>query len=189
MHRSSRGKDVGNSLQDQLLKAGLVDEQRLRQTKTARRKKKKGARAAAPDAEQQRLRAAAMEKAKRDRELDRQRQQAAAKKAEEHALRQLIHAHRVLRGEGDVAFNFEDGGTLKRLYVTSDQQRALVQGLLAVVRQDAGYELVSADIAGRILARNASLVLVLNRPGEGGDTAAEGEDPYADYKVPDDLMW
>jgi uncharacterized protein YaiL (DUF2058 family) len=180
---------VGNSLQDQLLKAGLVDEQKLKQAKTAKRRKKKQAKGPTSAEEQQRLRAAATEKARRDRELDRQRQEAAARKAEEHALRQLIHAHRVLRGDGDVAFNFQDGAALKRLYVTADQQRALVQGRLALVRQDAGYELVPAEVAEKLLSRDPALVLVLNRPDEGGEPQGDENDPYADYQVPDDLIW
>jgi uncharacterized protein YaiL (DUF2058 family) len=180
---------VGNSLQDQLLKAGLVDEQRLRQAKTAKRKKHRKTKGSAPDMEQRRVQEAAMEKARRDRELERKRQEEAARKAEEHALRQLIHAHRVLRGEGDVAFNFQDGATLKRIYVTADQHRALVNGRLALVRQDASYELVPAEIAERILARNPSLVLVHNEAESRDRTPVAEDDPYADFKVPDDLMW
>jgi uncharacterized protein YaiL (DUF2058 family) len=180
---------VGNSLQDQLLKAGLIDEQSLRREKTAKRKKIRQTKGKGPDRQQQRAREAAREKAERDRELDRQRRQAAAQKAEEHALRQLIHAHRVLRGEGEVAFNFQDGGALKRVYVGADQQRALAEGRLALVRQDNGYELVPRDVAEKLAARNANLILVLNRPGQGKEAAGDQDDPYAAYKVPDDLMW
>jgi uncharacterized protein YaiL (DUF2058 family) len=180
---------VGNSLQDQLLKSGLVDEQRLKQAKTAKRKKNKQTKGGASDAEHRGVQRAAAEKARADRELDRQRRQAAERKAEEHALRQLIHSHRVLRGDGDLAFNFQDGGSLKRLYVTVEQQRALVNGRLALVRQDAGYELIPAEIAEKLLARKAGLVLVYNKSGKGGDTGADEDDPYAAYKVPDDLMW
>jgi uncharacterized protein YaiL (DUF2058 family) len=182
-------RKVGNSLQEQLLKAGLVDEQRLRQAKTAKRKKHKKSKGSAPDAVQQRVQEAAREKARRDRELERERQEEAVRKAEEHALRQLIHGHRVLRGEGDVAFNFQDGETLKRIYVTADQHRALVRGSLALVRQDTSYELVPAETAERVLARNPSLVLVHNKAEPGNESPAAEEDPYAAYKVPDDLMW
>jgi uncharacterized protein YaiL (DUF2058 family) len=180
---------VGNSLQDQLLKAGLVDEQKLRQAKTSKRKKNKQKKASQPDEQAIRARQAAAEKAKRDRELERKRQEAARRKAEDHELRQLIHSHRVLRGEGDVAFNFQDGGTLKRIYVTGDQHGALVVGKLALVRQDESYELLPTEVAERVRARNPDLVLVLNSTGQGGQSEGERDDPYADYKVPDDLMW
>jgi hypothetical protein len=74
--------------------------------------------------------------------------------------------------------------------VTADQQLALVKGRLALVRQDANYELIPPEIAEKVRVRDASLVMVMNQGGEGGDSSAEEEnDPYAEYKVPDDLMW
>jgi uncharacterized protein YaiL (DUF2058 family) len=182
---------VGNSLQDQLLKAGLVNKQKLKQAKSAKRKRTKQTGGKDPNAAEQHRRAeqAAAEKARRDRELNRQRQEETKRKARENELRQLIHAHRVLRGEGDVAYNFQDGGHLKRIYVTADQQRGLAAGRLGLVRQDAGYELLPLEIAEKIAGRNPALILVLNRPGENIESAPEEDDEYAAYKVPDDLMW
>ena len=69
--------------------------------------------------------------------------------------------------------------------MSKDQHARLVDGRLAVVRQDAFYELVPADVAGRVRARDPGLVLVWNQPAQ----APEGEDPYAEFQVPDDLMW
>jgi len=180
---------VGNSLQDQLLKAGLVNEQKLRQTKTAKRKKNRQTNGAAQGEQLRRAQQAAADKAKSDRALNREREEAAKRKAEEHELRQLIHAHRVLRGKGDVAFNFQDGAALKRIYMTADQQRDLVRGRLALVRQDANYELLLPDIAEKVRARKAELVLVLNKEEQDADFTGDEGDPYANYKVPDDLMW
>jgi uncharacterized protein YaiL (DUF2058 family) len=178
---------VGNSLQDQLLKAGLVNEQKLKQARTGKRKKKKqaGGRSAVDEETRQRAREAAAEKARRDRELSRQRDEEARRRAEANELRQLIHTNRVPRGEGEIAYSFRDGDSLKRIFVTGEQQAKLANGGLAVVRQDTGYELVTPGIAERIRARDESLVLVHNRPGE--DVAEDEE--YSDYKVPDDLMW
>jgi uncharacterized protein YaiL (DUF2058 family) len=174
-----------------LLKAGLVDEQKLKQARTSKRKKTKQAGGKDQAAIENRRRAeqAAAEKARRDRELNRQRQEEAKRRAEENELRQYIHTHRILRGEGHVAYNFQDGDSLKRIYVTAEQQRGLAGGKLGLVRQDAGYELVPAEIAEKIAGRKAALILVLNRPGEGQDADAPEEDDYADFKVPDDLMW
>lgn len=179
---------MGNSLQDQLLKAGLVDEQTLKQARASKHKQAKqtGARRAAPDPEaRQAAERARREKLERDRELNRRRQEEAALRAAENEIRQLVHSHRVVRDRGDLAFNFADGSTLKRIYVNKDQQAGLVAGRLAIVRQDAFYEMVPAEIAEKVRARDPSLVLVHNRPEEERD----GEDPYADYKIPDDLMW
>jgi uncharacterized protein len=179
---------VGNSLQEQLLKAGLVSEQRVKETRADKRKtvKQTGKHGPAVDEGARRAAEAAREeKARRDRELNRQRQEESERRTRENDIRQLIHAHRVVREGGDRAYNFTDGSTLKRLYVTKDQHAQLVDGRLAVVRQDAFYELVPAEVAERLRARDANLVLVHNRP----EKKPAGDDPYADFQVPDDLMW
>lgn len=178
---------MGSSLRDQLLKAGLVNEQQVKQARSSKRKKAKrvGAQAGPDQESRRRAQQAAAEKARRDSELNRQRQEEARRKAEENELRQLIHTNRIPRGEGDVAYSFLDGGSVKRIYVTADQQRKLAKGNLAVVRQDTGYELVLPEIAERIGARDESLLILFNKPGEDGDEDGD----YADYKVPDDLMW
>ena len=179
---------MGNSLQEQLLKAGLIDEQKLKQARSSKHKdtKKTGGR---PSAEAQAARQAAQraqaEKAARDRELNRQRQEEATLRAAENETRQLIHNHRVVRDGGDLAYNFTDGTALKRIYVNKDQHARLVSGVLAIVRQDAFYELIPAEIAARVRERDPALILVLNQ----AEKTPEGDDPYADYQVPDDLMW
>lgn len=179
---------MGNSLQDQLLKAGLVNEQKVKQTRSAKRKKKKkhGGVPAASDESYQRAREAASEKARRDRELNAQRQEEIRRRATLNEMRQLIHAHRVPRGGGDVPYSFLDGDSLKRIYVTAEQQGRLASGRLAVVRQDTGYELIPIDVAEKVGILDKGLVVVLNRPGDEG--GAE-DDEYAEYKVPDDLTW
>ncbi|NKN31714.1 DUF2058 family protein [Marichromatium bheemlicum] len=178
---------MGNSLQDQLLKAGLVNEQKVKQARSAKRKKvkqhPKGG--AGDDAARQAVERARREKLERDRALNRQRQEEAARRAAENEIRQLIHSNRVVRERGDIAYNFTDGNKLKRIYVNKAQQAKLVAGRLAVVRQDDFYELVPTEVAERLLERDARLVVVLNRPEE---KPAE-DDPYAEFQVPDDLMW
>ena len=173
---------MGNSLRDQLLKAGLVSEQQIKQTQSKKRKQK---RAIDPDeqARQREAARAAAEKKRHDLELNRQRDEEARRKAEVVALWQLVRDNRIARDHGDLAYNFSDGKTLKRLYVNSEQQRGLVEGRLAIVRQDAFYELVPVAIAERLASHDPALVLVHNQPADDGD------DDYAEYKVPDDLIW
>jgi uncharacterized protein YaiL (DUF2058 family) len=178
-----------NSLQEQLLKAGLVNEQRLKEARSDKRKTVKQTGKRGPAADEAAHRAAAeakAEKARRDRELNRQRQEEAERRARENEVRQLIHANRVVRDGGDLAFHFSDGPALKRLYVNKEQQARLADGRLAVVRQDTFYELVPAAIALRIRERDPALVLVHHQP-EAARPAPD--DPYAEFQVPDDLMW
>ena len=124
---------VGNSLQDQLLKAGLVNTQQLKQTKTEKRKENRQSHGHSPaqSESRQRLQAEVAEKARRDRELNLKRQEELRRREEENSIRQLIHAHRLSRAGGEFAFNFQDGGRLRRLYLTPEQQRSLVAGHLA----------------------------------------------------------
>ena len=165
-----------------------MSEHRLKETRTDKRKavKQTGARPADADAPARRAASEAQaEKARRDRELNRQRQEEALRRARENDIRQLIHAHRVVREGGDIAYNFSDGSTLKRLYVNRDQHARLIDGRLALVRQDAFYELVPAEIATRLREWDPALVLVHNQPA----AAPAADDPYAEFQVPDDLMW
>jgi len=178
---------VGNSLQDQLLKAGLIDTQQAKQVRASKRKHNKqvGGKGQSDAEGRRRAQEAAAEKVRRDRELAQQQQEEARRKAELNELRQLIHAHRIPRGEGDTAYNFLDGGSIKRIYVTAEQQRKLAKGNLAIVRQDTSFGLVLPEIAERIRARDERLVVLLNRLGDNGGE----DDDYTGHKVPDDLMW
>jgi hypothetical protein len=53
------------------------------------------------------------------------------------------------------------------------------------VRFDAGYEVIPSIVAEKIRLRDESCI-VSNAVRQLDN---EGDDPYADYKVPDDLMW
>jgi len=184
-------QQVGNSLQDQLLKAGLINSQKLKQVRTEKRKENRQSQGNPQSVAEsrRRLEEEAAEKAKRDRELNLKRQEEIKLKEEENSIRQLIHSHRIPRSGGDIAFNFADRGRLRRIYLTPEQHRALVAGRLALVRQDAEFELVPPEIGENLLARNASLVLVLNRPDTRKGPDIGTDDPYAAYQVPDDLIW
>jgi uncharacterized protein YaiL (DUF2058 family) len=175
---------MAGSLQEQLVKAGLASEQQLKNTRSKKRKQKRSG-GAGPDAEQRRqASAAAAEKRRHDQELNRRRDEEVKRKAEQIAIWQLVRDNRVVRAAGDTAYNFSDGKQLKRLYVSADQQRALVAGELAIVRHDAFYELVPAELVARIVKVDPDLVVVHNQ-----ERSDDTDDEYAEFKVPDDLMW
>lgn len=182
---------VGNSLQDQLLKAGLIDEERLKQATQHKKqqrkqqpKKSKAARrkppAAPPPTPEQ------LEKAARDRELEEQRKEVQRQREVNAQVRQLVNRHRHPRIErdDDIPFHFENKGKIKRLFLSPDTHRMVSEGRLVIVNDNGIFELVPPPIAEKIRQRNPSLVIDLPRD----DTPAE-DDPYAAYQVPDDLMW
>jgi uncharacterized protein YaiL (DUF2058 family) len=177
---------MANSLQEQLLKAGLVKQQQLRHHNTKKRKQKQQVQAAEREIKEQ-THAQQVAKQAHDRALNHQQQAQAQQKADRTALRQLIHEHRLTRDGADIAYNFIDGKTLKRLYVTAVQQEAIRHGQIAIVRQDHFYELIQADMVARIYERDPTVVVVWNQGNDQAQTAVE--DDYAAYPVPDDLMW
>ena len=184
---------MGNALRDQLLKSGLVNEKQAKKAvkekhKEAQRQQGQGKSAAAAAEDAARARQAQAEKVERDRLLNQQRQEQAQKKALAAQVRQLVEQHRLPKEEGETPYNFADGGKVKRLYLSERLRRRVAQGQLAIVRLEPGYELVPAEVAEKIQARDAAFVVVFNAPQPAAE-AAPAEDPYAKFQVPDDLVW
>ncbi|EGV52504.1 nucleoprotein/polynucleotide-associated enzyme [Candidatus Endoriftia persephone str. Guaymas] len=180
---------MGNSLQDQLLQAGMIAKQKAKKIKKAKHKQDKQQRKTkrpVSDQVKQQAQQAQQQKVARDRELNRQKQQAAEQRAVVAQIRQLIEQNQVSVEEGaEIAYNFTDGSKIRRIHVSEGQHALLSNGRLAVVRQGEGYAMVPAVVAEKIRQRDASVILVLNESQPQDDE----DDPYADFKVPDDLMW
>lgn len=180
------------SLQDQLQKAGLVNEKKAKQVQKEQRKQKKVAHRTGenPDQElKQSAQAARAEKAERDRALNRKREEQLREKEIAAQIRQLITTHRqdkLARGEDEVEYNFTDGKTIKKLRVTPRVQQQITLGQLVIVRLGDAYELVPKVVADKIAQRDEQAIVVANsKPADQDDE----DDPYKDYVIPDDLMW
>ncbi|QKT04464.1 DUF2058 domain-containing protein [Ectothiorhodospiraceae bacterium 2226] len=178
---------MSNALRDQLLKAGLVDEKRLKQARAPKKRKHRGA-PPAPDPQAEAARQARAQEAERSRELNRKQQQAAERKARAAQIRQIVEANRLPRDNAEIAYGFQHDTKVRRVYVTPEQQRQLVAGQLAVVSLAGGYELVPREAADKIRERDPARVVAWNDPDAPPSAPAE-DDPYAGYQVPDDLMW
>lgn len=180
---------MANSLQDQLLKAGLVDPRKVSAVNKEKKKQEKQERKHRVEtvdesklAAQQALR----EKAERARQLNFERDEAARAKAIVAQIRQLIETSEIARTGGELSYNFTDGGKIKKILVTQDMLERLSNGRLAIARLDERYAVVPKAVAEKIAARDASYIVVNNVATQAADDA---DDPYADYKIPDDLMW
>lgn len=174
------------SLQEQLLKQGLVDEKKVKQAKQDKRRKDRQNKQKPPEPNEvaERARAARAEQAERDRQANRERQEEANRKAIAAQIRQLVETHRLTRDRGTVDYQFVDSKKIKKILVSEVQQDQLARGRIAIARFGDSYELVPAAIAEKIRQRDEATVVVLNV------AAVEDEDdPYADYPIPDDLMW
>jgi uncharacterized protein YaiL (DUF2058 family) len=176
------------SLRDQFLKSGLIDQKKVRSAVQEKSKQTKVARATGTqlvDEAQQAALEAQRQKAERARELNAQRDAAARQKAIAAQITQMVQQSRQNRGKGDIAYNFAHHGKIKRIHVSAEVQGHLVAGRLTIVCLGDTIELVPRNIGEKIAERDASMVVQVNRSAA---TLAE-DDPYADFKVPDDLMW
>jgi uncharacterized protein YaiL (DUF2058 family) len=176
---------MANSFGDQLLKAGLVNKDQLNKAKKSKHRQKKQNKAKVVSEAAESARQAAAEKVARDRELNHQQKAAAERKAIQAQIRQLVEMNRLPHDGGETGYNFQDGTAIKKIFVSEAVHDKLVRGLLAIVRFDDGYEVIPSVVAEKIKLRDESCVVsnVATQLEEGDD------DSYADYKVPDDLMW
>jgi len=187
-----------SSLQEQLLKAGLVDEKKLKQAAKEKQKRSNQSRKSAgksaakrnpaPQTEAQKRQA---ERAARDRALNEQRKQALEQKAIAAQVRQLIETNKVDRSKGDIPYSFVYRKKIKKLYIGETEKNLLTGGRLAIVtlvvnNEGRRFELVPMEVARKIAERDPETVIELNQQD---DSASAEDDPYADYKIPDDLTW
>lgn len=180
---------MSNPFQDQLLKAGVVTKQQVQKAQQEKNKKKKQQRSkkeVAVDEVKIKAQKAAEEKAQRDRELNKKKEEQARKKAISIEINQLISDNCVKRDEScEVIYHFEHNKKVKRIYVNEGMRQQIIQGKLGIARIEGRYELVPKPIAEKIQQRNETRVILI----DDAQQSIDENDPYADYQVPDDLMW
>jgi uncharacterized protein len=178
------------SLREQLLKAGLVSEQQAKRADLDQKRQQyvapRGKKArAAPSLAELTARRAAAEKAEKDAEHNRRKQEKIDRRAKFAEIRQLVEQHQVPRVESEDNYNFQDGTRIRRIAVTPPLRERLVRGDLAIVRNDGRYAFVPATVGEQIKARVERALIHLNKP----DAAPDPDDPYKDHVIPDDLIW
>ena len=187
-----------SSLQEQLLKAGLVDENKLKQAAKEKQKNSKQSRkktgkslkkkVAAPPTDAQKRQA---ERVARDRELNEKRKQALEQKAIAAQVKQLIETNKVDRSKGEIPYSFVYRNKVKKMYIGETEKNLLAAGRLAIVttvinHEGRRFELVPMEVAQKIAERDPETIIELNQQD---DSVTSEDDPYADYKIPDDLTW
>jgi len=178
------------SLQEQLLKAGLADKGAAKQARADKRKKQKQKKKQ-PELSEAQLAAqrAAQEKKAKDQALNQAQQAEREKKAVAAQIVQLVDINRQSAGRGDTLLNFTDNNIVKRMYVSEQVHKQVLNARLAVVKDGDDYALVPVPVADKISERDASVVVFRadDRPQE--EQVIEEDDWYADYEIPDDLTW
>lgn len=175
------------SLQEQLLKAGLVTSKKMDKVQRTAKKSRVQAREAREAVEENKK--AQME---RDKQLSEQQKQAALSKVYKAQVKQLIEMNKIVISTGNIDFNFTDNNLIKKMVVDKTTQSQLISGRLAIARLVADhsgetqYAIIPASVADKIAQRDANSIVLNSALSQ---EEQDEEDPYADFKVPDDLMW
>lgn len=180
------------SLQDQLLKAGLVDKNKANKAKKEKQKKSRAARGSGTTITNETATAVQREqhkKVERDRQLNLQRQKESTQKAVAAQIIQLVEMNRLDSDDDEIAYSFVYDNKVKKINLSEELKNQLLAGRLAIVtilkNGQRKFVIVAAAVAEKIAQRDESCLVQLNEKVENeGD-----DDAYAEYKIPDDLMW
>jgi hypothetical protein len=181
------------SLQDQLLKAGLTTKQKTRQANSAKRKKNKQQRsgvehsASMQEQVKEDLLLSKADKQAKDIALNNVKKEELAHKEQQLRIKQILEHHQLTGVSGDSEYNYSFNNKVKKLAIDSQTHKALVNGRLALCGYNEQSYLVTRETAEKVAQLDGTLILVKNEKVEN-DTLDQ-DDPYADYQIPDDLMW
>ena len=170
-----------------MLKAGLISSKKMAKVQRTAKKSRVQAREAREAVEENKK--AQLE---RDKELSEQQKLATLSKELKAQIKQLIEMNRIVISKGDIGYNFTDNNLIKKVFVDKDTQTQLTNGRLAIARlvtdnnPDGEYAIIPASVADKIAQRDASYIVLNSALSQ---EAQDEEDPYADFKIPDDLMW
>ncbi|HDR2793543.1 TPA: DUF2058 domain-containing protein [Enterobacter asburiae] len=175
------------TLQEQMLKAGLVTSKKMAKVQRTAKKSRVQAREAREAVEENKK-----AQIERDKQLSEQQKQAVLAKEFKAQVKQLIEMNRISVSRGNITFNFTDGNLIKKFEVDKQTQTQLINGRLAIARLvinasgDCEYAIIPAVVADKIAQRDADSIVLNSALSK---EAEDEDDPYADFKIPDDLMW
>jgi len=180
-----------NPLQEQLIKAGLAKKSKAAEVAREQNKARHGKGPAAPSDIQLEAERARAEKVEHDRALAAERK-AKARIAELRAQARQIIADRKVPRSGESEYRFTADGAIRTLLINEDLRRKLSSGALVIARIDESYELLPRAAAEKVRERDARMIVLDHGQHAGSEPAAassEDDAYYAQFKVPDDLVW
>ncbi len=197
------------SLQDQFLAAGLVKKQKAKNIQTAKKKALKQSRAnkvELVDEAAELAKKVQQEQRIKSQKLNQQRKAAAEEKALMAQIRQIITLNSIAKSSQKTpedalsSYSFSHNNKVKTLTVSAENHDLITRGVIAIVSlgeleggcDGSTYHLIPAQAARKISQRDADTVVLLNGfLAQTGNTneKTQQDDPYADFEVPDDLIW
>ena len=181
------------SLQDQLLKAGLTTKQKTRQANADKRKKNKQQRsgvehgASLQEQVKQDLALSKADKLAKDSALNDAKNIEIANKEQQLRIKQILEHHQLTGVRGESEYNYTFDNKVKKLALDSKTHKALVNGRLALCGLNETTYLVTSETAEKVAELDKNIILVQNDKVDAEES--DENDPYADYQIPDDLMW
>jgi len=180
-----------NPLQEQLLKAGLVKKSKVAEVAREQNKARHAKGPAETSEVQRQAEQARAEKVERDRALAAERKAQARINELRAQARQIIEDRKLPRA-GESEYRFTADGVIRSLLVDDTQRKQLTKGLLVIVRLDDRFELLPRPAADKVRERDPGMIVLDHGQDPGAETPAtssEDDAYYAQFKVPDDLVW
>ena len=180
-----------NPLQEQLLKAGLVKKSKVAEAAREQAKARHGKGPASPSQAQLDAERTRAEKAERDRALAAARKAQAQIVASRAQARPTVQDRKVPR-TGPSEYRLTADALIRTVLVDDDHRNKLPSGALVIVRLDDRYELLPRVAADKVRERDAGMIVLDHgRDGDSGVATDASEDDayYAQFRVPDDLVW
>jgi len=182
---------MGDSLRNQLIKAGLVSTQRAEKSQTKKQPKlKKSERELHKKSEvHSAIKEQQAQKIAHDKALNAVKEQQIAQKALKAQIRVWVLEHQIPTAEGAQTYYFQHINRAKRVMVTKEQHEQLTKGLLAVTVLDKNTYLLPLEIGKKILENAPQYAVYIASHIASQEEKSAQEDPYAQFQVPDDLQW
>ena len=177
------------SLQEQLLKSGLANKQTANQIRSEKRKKNKAVRKRQVNEDttlQDELSAKKEQQVQIDIQKNQVIKQALDEKSEQGKVKQMVMQLQITDFAGELEYNYVLEGKVKRLLLNDINHNALVKGRISVCYVDGVVYILPTQAAEKIALVDEKYLVLQNdnQPAE-----VDEDDPYADFQIPDDLMW
>lgn len=177
------------SLQDQLLKAGLTDDKKAKKIRKEKNKTNKAVRKNQQSADtslQFDIKTKKDAQAQLDGERNKVIQDKIELKSAHGKVKQMIQQLHITDFAGALSFNYVLDNKVKTLAVDQPSYNALTKGQIGLCVLEGKSYVMPGVAIDKIRAVDEAYVLVLN---ENTATEVDDDDPYADFQIPDDLMW
>lgn len=153
---------MANPFQAQLLKAGLVSKKQASKAQRAKHLNRKQNKEDSSSEISKKVKEEQAVQAKRNRELNLQRDEQKRQEEQKSQVRQLIEQNRLELDDRGEPYNFVVENKIRRIFVADEMIEQLSRGQLAIVTLDDKYEVVAAKVARQIAARDKKAVVTFH---------------------------